>query len=298
MTYEKTEWVNDIPGVQEGTPLDAEKMNKIENGIFNSLIKTGDTMTGALKFNKSTFMRNYKDVFHYALGQYTATGILKITMPMSWSNTMMSGKIKGFQYEANKSWELSFSGYNYDVTPEWFNTTARIDGNFPFSRVRFAHDGSKCCILLGNLSTVWYYAMLSIVDFLTSVSNIDGWETGWSAEIITSEAGLTNIVEAELQKPINGKRGTSTITTANWYASGGMEGYAYACDLDFTGLKLKSTDFVEVIFRTGLTLADNSLVQATNAGVIAYNSDNFLTFRAKTLPAYNLTFDYLIQSGV
>lgn len=33
MAYTKTTWINDIPGVQEGTPIDADNMNKIENGI-------------------------------------------------------------------------------------------------------------------------------------------------------------------------------------------------------------------------------------------------------------------------
>lgn len=34
MPYVKTTWVNDIPGVQEGTPIDATNMNKIEQGIY------------------------------------------------------------------------------------------------------------------------------------------------------------------------------------------------------------------------------------------------------------------------
>lgn len=41
MSYSKTIWVNDIPGVQEGTPIDATNMNKIENGIFDVDEKTG-----------------------------------------------------------------------------------------------------------------------------------------------------------------------------------------------------------------------------------------------------------------
>lgn len=41
MPYEKTVWVNDIPGVQDGTPIDADNMNNIENGIAAIDEKTG-----------------------------------------------------------------------------------------------------------------------------------------------------------------------------------------------------------------------------------------------------------------
>lgn len=44
MAYPKTIWVNDIPGVQEGTPIDADNMNKIEKGIQQAH-KLGDVQT-------------------------------------------------------------------------------------------------------------------------------------------------------------------------------------------------------------------------------------------------------------
>jgi len=53
MAYQKTDW-KDFPSTE--TPIDATKLNNIENGIANAVEKTGDTMTGELLFeNKDDF---------------------------------------------------------------------------------------------------------------------------------------------------------------------------------------------------------------------------------------------------
>lgn len=48
MAYQKTDW-KDFPSTE--TPIDATKLNNIENGIANAVEKTGDTLTGSLNFN-------------------------------------------------------------------------------------------------------------------------------------------------------------------------------------------------------------------------------------------------------
>ena len=184
--------------------------------VDSKLNKDGSVpMTGALKFNKGTFSRTYKEVLHFDNITNDITGILKIVLPKSWSSTMISGKIRGFEYVDGKSWELDFAGYNPDI-PQWMRTTAKVNGECPFSKVRFAHDGSKCCILLGDLTTMWHYPSISITDFLTTYLDIDGWESGWSASIIASEAGITNIVEAELKGTVPKETVITTGLPANF----------------------------------------------------------------------------------
>ena len=48
MAYQKTDW-EDFPSTN--TPINAQKLNKMENGIANAVEKTGDTLTGELQFN-------------------------------------------------------------------------------------------------------------------------------------------------------------------------------------------------------------------------------------------------------
>ena len=127
-------------------------------------------------------------------GPSAITGTMKITMPKSWSNTMMSVTIKGFTHKDNNTngWECRVHGYNSESNI-WSHFSAQITGNAPFSKVRLAHDGTKCIILLGDTSTVWDYPKLTVSEMLASHENTDGWETGWNASIIQSETGIGNV---------------------------------------------------------------------------------------------------------
>lgn len=167
--------------------------------------KAGDTMTGALKFNRCIQARNYKDVLHYH-NAASSTGTLKIKLPSGVSDTMMAIKIKGYTYvynvgEIGGEFELDLGGYVVNGT--WYTTSTKLNGKAVFNKVRFGYDGINPLILLGDLSTVWNIPSIVITDFIATFGNVDGFETGWSASIITSEAGLTNIVEASLQIPAN-----------------------------------------------------------------------------------------------
>lgn len=69
MDYEPTKWV-DVPegtSPSEGTPsLDANHLNKIEQGIENSLQKSGGTMTGELYLKGSPVLSNEAATKEYA----------------------------------------------------------------------------------------------------------------------------------------------------------------------------------------------------------------------------------------
>ena len=118
-------------------------------------------------------------------------------MPQGWANTFQRITIKGYTHAgAQGAWECIIGGYDYNAVDEanddWAVRSAEIRGSAPFSIVRIGYDGSKCVILLGTTETVWRYAKVAISDMLVGGA-IYNWETGWSASIITSETGITNI---------------------------------------------------------------------------------------------------------
>lgn len=132
-------------------------------------------------------------------------GTLKITFPKDWSKTMMKLKLDGLSMLSPQSpWNLEITAFNNSTPTEWQRHGALLSGQAPFSKVRLGRDSatSKGVILLGDLTTNWGYSKISI-DFISSFLNYTGWEKGWNIEVITDEAGITNIVEPTLQQNFN-----------------------------------------------------------------------------------------------
>ncbi|MEK3749413.1 phage tail protein [Paenibacillus sp. FSL E2-8871] len=173
-------------------------------------------------------VRNYAGIqykYHNVVGYSTTgglTGTVKITMPKTWSSTMLRIKINGYDYTAGKgAWELTIGAYNYVSTPAWTSANAFAEGNLPFTSVRLAHDGTNNCILLGGLTTVWGITSLEVSEVLASFGGLTGWEKGWQAALITSETGITNVLSPAISygnaNTLNGYT-TSTTATPNTVA--------------------------------------------------------------------------------
>jgi len=151
-----------------------------------------DVRGSSLVVNNTSGTYYYRDVISIDNPSSSVTGSLKITMPKSWSNTMMTATIKGYNYSGHGAWEVVVGGYNH-VGPSWVNTSVEIRGKAPFGSVRLAHDGTSNIILLGTTTTVWVYPKVSVTDFVAGHSNRDGWGSGWSMSFITDESGITNV---------------------------------------------------------------------------------------------------------
>lgn len=150
---------------------------------------------------------SYKDLAQYS-GSPT-TGTMKITLPKSWSNTMMRVTIRGYDYTSNGSWEVIVSGYNYAPGPNWVGYTAQVDGSAPFSQVRLGHDGTKNVILLGTTTTNWNYPQINISEFSAGYSAQTGWSTGWTIAPIVSEAGIGSLVTVPITGWLSQSNGAS-----------------------------------------------------------------------------------------
>lgn len=120
----------------------------------------------------------------------TITGALKITLPVSWTSTMMRMTIQVYEYANDESFTVYCGGYNYSSSSQWINTFAQIISSGNVSRdftVRFGHDGSKCCIYIGELNSTWSYPQVTVTDFQGGYSNAseiywsDGWDVGYES---------------------------------------------------------------------------------------------------------------------
>ena len=106
---------------------------------------------------------------------------------------MMSMWIDVYLYNATQSFSLYCGGYNYTGN-SWRNEFVRLIGSTASdNRVRFGHDGTKCCIVIGETSSSWPYPKINVRDFKAghNSSSINTWDDGWTISIVSDLAGYT-----------------------------------------------------------------------------------------------------------
>ncbi len=181
-------------------------------GIGTSTPDTKLDIAGS-SLNSTSSVNHYRNVVSYSASG-AVTGTMKIALPKTWSSTMMTANIRGYDYSANAEWEVIISGYNYSGTPAWLNYSAQIKGSAPFTQVRLAHDGTNNVILLGTTTTAWSYPKVEVTDFIATFGSITGWGSGWSIAPITVETGITNIVTPTIPTYINSSGNYGIGTTS------------------------------------------------------------------------------------
>lgn len=129
------------------------------------------------------------------------TGYLKITLPVTWTSTMMSFKVTIYEYQDNLSCTYYLSGYNYGGSDQWYSTSAyslsKSDSRTISDRtVRFGHDGSKCAIYIGESNSTWNYPKVQISDIIVGHSTYDYtiWASGWSVGFTTTLGTISSTI--------------------------------------------------------------------------------------------------------
>lgn len=138
----------------------------------------------------------------YRAAASTATGYLKITLPKTWSDTMMSFKVTIYEFQNNLSCTYYLSGYNHiDSDGKWLCVSAyslsKSDSRTISNRtVRFGHDGSKCAIYIGENNSTWNYPQIQISDITVGYGTHDyvHWASGWSIGFTTTLGTITSTV--------------------------------------------------------------------------------------------------------
>ena len=142
--------------------------------------------TGAVinYFGTDTIMNNQSS---------SVTGTMKIRLPVTWTNTMGVYKIMLYEYNGRGSSEITVSFYNYSGSQSYYNYSYQLNGAFE-GAVRVAHDGSGCCILLGNTSYNWNYIKVYVYQVFNGQDVPSNYvNQPYNISIITSEAGLSKI---------------------------------------------------------------------------------------------------------
>jgi len=192
-------------------------------------------------------------------GNVNNTGTIKITLPVGWTATMMSIRIAGYEYASNRgAWELTIGGYNF--TGGWTMASALADsasGSIPFTSVRLAYDGSKCCILLGTTTSVTQYPHVEVTEVLASHNGAAGLVSAgnWTITNITSETGIANIVYVPIK----------------WGNSDTLGGFAPALATAANTVPVRGSDkkIMEVPLARGYTY-DNLVVTTSNVSMLNY----------------------------
>ena len=129
------------------------------------------------------------------------TGYLKITLPVTWTSTMMSFKVTIYEYQDNLSCTYYLSGYNFAGSNQWYSTSAyslsKSDSRTISDRtVRFGHDGSKCAIYIGESNSTWNYPKVQISDIIVGHSTYDytSWASGWSVGFTTTLGTISSTI--------------------------------------------------------------------------------------------------------
>ena len=134
-------------------------------------------------------------------GNGTETGAIKIRLPQSWTNTMMTMTVRVYDYTTNETFEAKLGGYNHTSgslhNGSWHNCFAWIDTNVAIDRnftVRFGHDGTRCCIQIGETGHAWSYLKVMVVDFCAghSAATVQNWENSWEVSLVTSNIATAN----------------------------------------------------------------------------------------------------------
>jgi len=159
------------------------------NKTLDALEIDYDAATNGLKH-----ISNPKGAFYNS--NTAVTGVIKITMPFGFNNTMMIPRIRVFSYSGTTLGyhsTVQLSGWNVASAISWRGYSASVIGNNAFgSLVRLANDGTKACILLGDVTTVWNNPKVYVEDIMTSnAGNNAAWDTGWTTSLETDISSYT-----------------------------------------------------------------------------------------------------------
>lgn len=175
----------------------------------------------------------------------SVTGTMKIRLPVSWTNTMGVYKIMLYEYNGRGSSEITVSFYNYSSSQSYYNYSYQLNGAFE-GAVRVAHDGSGCCILLGDTSYNWNYIKVYVYQVFNGQNVPSNYvNQPYNISIITSEAGLSKITS--IPKTSMNKHDTNYIRALN---KNGYYGMAIVGN------------------------SDNVYIRAPRLGIIPYSSGN------------------------
>lgn len=163
---------------------------------------------------------------YYSSQKKSETGYLCITLPQSWTDTMIKFDVNIFNYLNNTSVTYTISGYTYSPTQQWFNVSAYAIGHYQGDLsnlpVLFGHNGTKCVVYIGTDTTTWAYPKIAISNITLGWSNTttEMWSTGWDFSFTTSlgtyNANVQNTYVGYQSQLLQGKKASDFTEKHSW----------------------------------------------------------------------------------
>lgn len=172
----------------------------------------------------------YRDLAGFSSGSSTVTGTIEILLPVGWSNTgtMMTLELLGYHHgSVPNNFTVRLSAYARNISSEWIFPHATVSSGSPISSIRFGYDSAagRTCILLGVTSSSWNNLYFVVKEMVAGQNGTTAYATGWTANLITDETGITGIVTATVKTlatvegtaPAGYGLGTAaTLATGDW----------------------------------------------------------------------------------
>jgi hypothetical protein len=162
--------------------------------------------------------RHYRDVADYASSVTPVTGTIKISLPVTWTNSRIQATVVISDLNMGSD-TITIQGKNALAGTAWVDTSARSSDN-NLAEVRLGHDGTNCCILIGDLTTSWSHPKVLVTDVIVSEDGQD-WDLlikNTAVSMIVTEAGITVSASPVVNTPaflVSGVKAVSTTYTAN-----------------------------------------------------------------------------------
>ena len=269
-----------------------DNLISVETDLSNKLDKAGGTITGTLDANITNTENNVTYIATPKCGSYSydgaITGAIKITLPQSWSATMIRFELDVFNYKNDGSYKILLGGFNSEYPSGWINCYSQVISSSTISdySVRFGHDGTKCCAFIGELTTVWTYPKIKVKNFIGGHTNseVAKWAENWNVEIVT-EFPTTISVTKTNNFPLS-SAAQKLITPRNIALTGDVTG-----NINFDGS-------ANVSLTT--TVADDSHLHDTRYYTKTQTDTNIATKQNKLVKTTHIieTTDFTLASGV
>ncbi len=279
--------------------------------IGNYLPLAGGTLTGGLVGLYAKFTQGVYDdssgirIVNPGGGSRTTqtsstTGAIKITLPVSWTNTMARMTIKVYEYTTNESFTLVCGGYNHS-SQAWINEFAYIESSGYKDRnftVRMGHDGTKCCIYIGELTSTWTYTQVFVTDVQLGYSGLSAsnWRSGWVIDFEASAFGTITYTETNPQINNWGRNGSNIS-----YTSGSGNVLVTTQSANDNSTKAASTAYVDNAVASGpqgtITGGGQNLRLALWDGSSSIGSDGDFTYNGDTIFTTKLSVQNQINTN-
>ena len=191
---------------------------------------------------KDNYIAYPKDGY-YSSQKVSETGYLCITLPQSWTDTMIKFDVGIFNYLSNTSVTYTISGYMYSPSQRWFNVSAYAVGHYQGDLsnlpVIFGHNETKCVVYIGTATTTWSYPKISISNITLGWSNttIDKWSTGWGFSFTTSlgtyNANVQNTNVSYQSQLLQGKSAKDFTEKHSWKCTINKNTWSRLCHVKY-----------------------------------------------------------------